>query len=231
MLLKEILVKLCEGEFSDLALGYQVDDKPLGENYAKIVRYVDMGVLELHKRFPLRLKELNIQQDELLQNYQLDSNYAVSNTSSVEPFKYILDSEEDPFVDSDFLCIDGVLDSLGCPLPLNDTMDAYSVYTAGYNTIIVPYLLDMGTFTVKYRASHGNLDSELDPSLVKVKFPYSHLEALLYYVAYRAMATTSADLSNAYMMKFEQSCNKLKELRMENKDGTTPQHFFLGGWV
>lgn len=231
MLLKEILTRLCEGEFSDLALGYQVDEAPLAHEYGKLVRHVDMGLLELHKRFPLRILEVMVQQYEHISRYELHSRFSHLNTTSIEPTKYIIDSSSYPFVDSEFLCVESVYDEVGCKLPLNDLMNENSVFTSGYNSIQVMNPNPNNAFLVQFKAAHGNLDSVKGPEEVEVNLPHSHLEALLYYVASRVLAPTHVEESNNYLLKFEQSCNKLVELNIRNEDNTSSQHFKKGGWV
>jgi hypothetical protein len=231
MLLKEILTRLCEGEFSTLNYGYLVDGSPLDENYAKLVRHVDMGLLELHKRFPLRVREVFIQQYEQISTYYLDSRYAETNTESAEPIKYIIDTAYSVFNDSDFLCIDTLYDEVGERVPLNDLMEATSMFTPSFNSIQVMSPQNTNMFSAHYRASHGNLPTDLPSDEVIVAFPYSHLEALLYYTASRGMAGVDTEGSNNYYLKFEASCKKLSELKLDNTDNTRSVRFEMGGWV
>lgn len=231
MILKEILMRLCEGEFSDLAIGYQVDETPLNHEYGKLVRHIDMGLLELHKRFPLRVREATLQQYSSINSYELHDRYAITNNSSIEPIKYLLDSSHNKFVNSDFLAIDCLIDSSGNRIIKNDRSEATSMYTTGFSTIKVNAPTDDTTFSVQYRASHGNLDASLDPGEVDVLFPYSHLEALLYYIAHRVLVSTHMEESNNYLMKFEQSCLRLTELNLRNEDNTQGDQFTIGGWV
>ena len=231
MLLKEVLLRLCEGEFADMPLGYVVNESPLDEHYAKLVRHIDMGLLELHKRFPLRIREVFIQQYDQITFYTLNSRFAVTNTESTEPVKYIEDTASNKFVDSDFLCVDRVFNEIGEELPLNDNSQCNSLFTAGFNIIQVPCPVSTNSFLAHYRASHGNLSTTEQSDQVEVNCPYSHLEALLYYVVHRVLASTHIDESNNYLLKFEQSCNKLTELNLLNEDNTPAMQFQLGGWI
>ena len=231
MLLKEILQRLCEGEFSSIASGYILDGSPLNEHHAGLVRHIDMGLLELYKRFPLRIREAYIQQYDHIQNYVLHSQFAVTNTESSAPTQYIEDTPLNKFTDSDFLCIDKLFNEIGEEVPLNDYHKCNSMFTSAYNTIQVPCPSSANVFLVHYRAGHTLLPVDEKPDEVEVHCPYSHLEALLYYVAHRKLASTHADESNMYLMKFEQSCNKIKELNLMNQDNTQGEQFYLGGWV
>ena len=83
MKLQTIFDQLIHGELSQLFIGgAETSDVIVPDNYPKVISYINMGLLELYKRFPLRLKELVIQQNEGIGTYILDSNYAVANNES-----------------------------------------------------------------------------------------------------------------------------------------------------
>lgn len=231
MQLNELLQRLCEGEFEDINLGYTVDGLPMDQHYPKLVRHIDMGLLELHKRFPIRTRTVQLEQDESIKAYTLRSVFAQSNTGSTEPIKYILDDATAPFKDSEFLRIDEVKDAEGVTLPLNNAYDDTSVFTPTHNTLYVPEPEQGKVVTFTYRAAHGTLSTTDNPEDILVDLPYSHVEALLYYVANRVLAPTNIDASRDYLMKFESACNILEEFNLNNEDNTESQQFYNGGWV
>ena len=230
MQLSELLQRLCEGEFSGLAIGHQVDGSPLDEHYAKIVRHVDMGLLELHKRFPLKIKEIFIQQYDQIQKYKLSERYAESNSDSNEPVKYLCDSRFNKFTDSGFLRIDTLFNELGEPVAIDDIGQQYSMFTSSHDTVQVPYPDNANSFIVHYKAGHPLLPTDRVDG-VEVDLPYTHLEPLMFYVASRALASLNPEESNNYLMKFENSCMKLTQLNLAYTMNTPPEQFARGGWI
>ena len=231
MKLNELLLHLCEGEFANLVVGTIVDEVPKLDNYSAILRTIDISLLEMHKRFPLKQREVFIQQYDHIQRYELHSRYAQTNTASNEPYKYIVDSEWSAFIDEDFIQLEELFNEQGEPVPLNDRSQQYSMYTSGFNTIQVPYPDSANAFSAIYRAGHSRLDSRADPSTVDVSIPFSHVEALLLYIAGRHMASSHPEESQLFMMRFETSCAKLIELNLRNEDNSPFLQFSLGGWV
>lgn len=231
MLLQEVLQRLCEGEFSDVNYGYIVDDGPLSEHHGKLVRHIDMALLELHKRFSLRLKEIDILQFEGITTYELSTKYAVSNDLSLVTNKYVLDSYDTPFITKEFLKVDSIRDDMHNPIPLNNAEKHGSMFSTTFNTLRVTRPKDGCKFTVSYRAALANLSAQLPASEVEVELPYSHLEALLFYVASRATAATSPEISNNYIMKFEASCAMLSRLNLNIEDNTDATRFQNNGWI
>lgn len=231
MRLDELLLHLCEGEFANISLGVVIDDAPKMEHYTSVLRLIEVGLLELHKRFPLRKREVFIQQYDHIQNYVLHSKYAATNTASTEPYKYIEDTVYNQFLDHDFIQIEELYNEDGQPIALNDRSQQYSMYTSAFNTIQVPYPESANNFIVIYRAGHPAIDKKAHPSDIDIALPYSHLEALLFYVAGRKLSATNPEESQMYLAKFEMSCAKLIELNLRNEDNSPYQQFFLGGWI
>ena len=230
MQLKELLQRLCEGEFDGMAIGHQVDESPLDEHYAKLVRHIDMGLLELHKRFPLKIRETFIQQYDHIQNYKLSERYAETNVESNEPTKYICDSRFNKFTDSSFLRIDSLFNELGDPVAIDDAGQQYSMYISSHDTIQVPYPDSANSFVVHYKAGHPLLPTDRVDG-IEVDIPYSHLEPLMFYVASRALSSVNPEGAQNYMMRFENSCMQLVQLNLAYTMNTPPEQFARGGWI
>ena len=236
MTLLDILKDLTYGELADLAIGNLIPDEyanqPDPHQYEQIVSYINLGLKEIYKRFFLRSVEINVQEYDQIAVYKLDSAFAVSNVSSPEPIKYIIDTAEEPFQD-DILKIEEIYDEEGNKIALNDITDEDSFYTPTYRTVQVPNPSSSKTFSVQYRACHPKIPVTLNtnPATVEVELPNSLQEALLYFVGSRAHRATNVEKSMAYANMFEQSCANVDRLGLEVQGEPGDWRFDDHGWV
>ena len=236
MRLAEIFRQLTHGELATLAIGGLDGSGVLEQNHENLVAHVNLGLTELHKRFPLKTNQVMVQSYDAIQKYYLHSDYAETNENSNQPIKYIKDSIYEPFVD-DVLKIESVYDEDGKELFMNDRNEYWSVHTPSYNCLQIPYPEKENAYSVLYRADHRKIIAkDLDPETEEVDLPYSHLSALLLFIASRKFSTNptlkpqSAD-GNAYYSKFEAACAKLEELNIMNKSEESNIRLEINQWV
>jgi hypothetical protein len=237
MNLLELLQDLTYGELSSLKIGQFIPGEPESQpdptRYAQLTSWINLGLLEIYKRFFLSSREIYIELHEEIATYMLHSKYSV--TSGTEDPLYIIDTVDAPFV-NDCLKIEEVYDEEGNKLPLNDMNDETSAFTPSYRTIQVPYPNDDITYAVQYRASHPRIvyTIDMDPALIDLAVPNSLHEALLYYIAsraYRAMGGESTVTGHEYFQLFEASCAKVDELGLEVQTEQHNWRFDEYGWV
>lgn len=234
MLLSDVFDHLTYGELSQVAVGGRDSGGVQLEDYPMVISHINMGVIELYKRFPLKLSQVIIQLYSEIGTYYLDSKYAESNTSSTEPKKYIMDGVQ-PF-DNDVLIIDSVYDEDGQELPLNEEEMTYSVFTPTYNSIQVPFSDEANAINVVYRAAPARISKSItDPTTVDVEIPYQLLDPLLLYIGSRVHSSLNLDNASAeannYYQKFEASCNKVLELGLSIVNQHTNVRLWRDGWV
>ena len=234
MLLSSIFEQLTYGEFSQLSLAGIDGEDILPENYSAVVSHINLGLTELHKRFPLKMEEVLIQQYADITSYKLDEDF--TETKGTQPTLYILDSL-DPFTNT-VLRIEKVYNNtLGEYESLNDDNDEDTLVTTKYNTIKVPSPTATTTMTVTYRSTHERiLTDTLDPYTYDVDIPDSLIEALLFYVASRAHSSlptldTGVNEGNVYLAKFEASVAKITELSLITNVNRTNNKMWTNGWV
>ena len=233
MLLSEIFDHLTQGEFAQLAIGIGDDGAVAPTDYPKLVSYLNMGMLELHKRFPISEKQVVIQQYDSITQYSLLYKYAESNTASSEDPKFIMDTVLSPFLE-DVLTIEQVFNELGEEIPLNDMEEYTSYFTPSPTILQVPQPDSENATSILYRAAPVKvLVSGLDPFTEEVAVPYQLLEALLFYIAYRGNNAIAAGspTANSYQTKFENSCvtvDRFNLIHVENNSNVKPER---EGWV
>lgn len=235
--LLDIFTDLTYGELQGTHLGNLIpednESEPDPKSYAQIMSHINLGLREIYKRFLLSSKEIYIQQYEQIETYVLDSKYADSNTASLEPIKYIMDSVTNPFQD-DILKIEQVYNEVGELLFLNDFTEELSIFTPSYRSLQIPWPNEFNTVAVQYRAAHPKLlyIRGTDPETVDVAVPESLYEALLLYVAYRALPNSDGGVEKAAMKQlFEASCSQIERLGLKIQGEPGDWRFDVKGWV
>jgi len=233
MLLSELFGYLTYGELQQLELGGLEDRGITDKNQAQVITNINLGLIELFKRFPLSTKEVFIQLFSHVSNYIIHSDYAVTNTASTKPDKWVLDTVVDPFVD-DILMIDVVHDELGKELPLNDINKDTAVFTATYNTLQVPFATDNNSISVIYRSTPTKISVDADPATAWIDLPDQFTDALVNYVSskiYTGNDTDGKNLAGVFYNKFEASVALLKRQGLVNLEEVENQRIGSNGWV
>ncbi len=119
MKLGKLFDLLAAGELIRVNLGDNTTAGVTQYNHAELINHINMGMLKIYTRVPIRVREVVIQEKADINYYKLDPAFAVSNTASTEPVKYILDTPDNLFDDS-FLAIDNVYNEFGYQLVVND---------------------------------------------------------------------------------------------------------------
>lgn len=220
MKLKEIFDQLTYGELSQLGLGGGTIGEVDEDDHGKVATLINLGLVELHKRFLIREGEVSVPVVADQRTYVLteDDLYKIEQV-------YLDDDSE---------------------LGLNDPSDDYTARTTGYRTLVVPervvtaggeYWSD--TLRVVYRTGPTLLTASdwSTPETCEVDLPYMFLEALLYYVASRATNATGFSSGNGfhegnnYFGKFEASCALLEAQAFQLEKGATNTKLEQAGFV
>lgn len=246
MKLIEVFNQLSYGELSQLNLG-RLDGEDINEdNYPVLMGHVNMGLTALYKRFSLKEGRLNLQIVPNQVSYPLLSKFAVTGKGTAT-VRYIKDSADAPFQE-DIHKIERVITDTGGELLLNDYADPYSCHTPSLNILRLPTIVVDGTapldsiyntksVTLVYRANHPVIDinvGSFDPATRDIELPYSHLQALLYFVASRAHnpigMTNEFNAGNNWNAKYEFECNQLESAGLEVDSGVHNTRLIRNGW-
>jgi hypothetical protein len=165
----------------------------------QIISYINLGLVELYKRFDLRTEETTVTMLEATTLYTLN----------------------EPSLNS----IYAAYDELGNSYPLNDESNPLSILTPSYNTIQVPSPSAGGVIYLVYNASPVKLVWAEDLTTVVVEVPPVMLEALLHYIGYRGHGAMNGNVdgeNNTHYVRFEASCERLETLgAVPTEDGIT----------
>lgn len=243
MNLDEYILELSFGELRNIAIGNgKINDGKRAEtremDYPLIISHINKGLALLHTKFPLSIKEVAIDLCDHISDYQLDSDFAQSNTDSPEKVKYLADSKFDPFL-NDVLCIEAIFDEHGHELNYNDANHPNGIKITGTKTITVPFGNPYQTLFVRYRAAHGRFALNLtDDQRAKAEIVLPHVlyPALSAYVAscvHGGRNSQEAKVEqNTYFQMFQYYCNEVT-LHNNVHSSQTATNFNLDnqGWI
>lgn len=220
MKLIEIFNHLTYGELSQLNLGANTGGEPKDVNIPMLLSHINLGLNALYRRFNLR-------------------------TEYIE-FTLVADAETYSLEQEDLYKIEEVYTSSDVSLPINDGALPYSCFTPQAGTLRVPldivnkaddlpegYTTD--TLRVVFKAKHPTITEDADPESYEVSLPYSHLNALIYFVAARAHTpfglSNNFHLGNDWSTKYEMECARLEQEGMAPDIDKSSNRLKQNGWV
>lgn len=236
MLLSDIFEQLTYGEYAELFIGGAEAGAIDPSQYRKVVAHTNSALRALHIRLPLRLEEVLIQQYDHISNYYLRPQFAVQNTASIEPYKYIIDSPYAPFQDN-VIKIEQVFSEVGEEYPLNDSLTVYSVYTPQFDQLQIPFAKAENACSVIFRANHPKIvwDAYFNPAEVDIDVPEYLMDPILLYMSSR-MASNEAhndqkSAATLALQKYEKSVVELSNSGLIQEEQTTNNRLVNNGWV
>lgn len=187
------------GQVIDLAKVSELNGLGIANNDAAVIGFLNLGMLELYKRFTLKYEEHLITLDENVSIYTMPADYMWIIAAYGD-----LDARSGDFVNL---------------IPINEEDNPASINTSSWNKIQIPVNTGGAHISIIYVAKPtvytiDDMDVELD-------LPPQMIEALLAYIGYRGNSTIDSGLQtedNAWFIRFDSSCNKIKQESMLNSD-------------
>lgn len=210
MKLDEFIENLCLGELSNLYIGLQGQVEIHPQNKAKLINYINQGLVALYSRFVLLKKELIVIGSDSISIYHLESKYSISSGSA--KVKYIDDTCCETFRD-DLIKIIAVHNSDGREFPLNQKKDLESLHTPSWNSLQIPHAIEGQPYFVMYQAKPVKISASPD-GCVDLNIPPLMIEALYNFVASKVYSHMNGDNNKAsateYMSIFDSKCLQLQ---------------------
>lgn len=256
MTLQDILDQLNSGELYNVNLGMGSDSDPNTvdpENYERLVRMINLGLVNLYSRFKIKKDEVVISLQDGVYQYELSSKHSVNKPSRPNLLQYILDTKNKPFKDNilniEYVSVFRSDTEKEYNLPIDKLYLKNSVETRGLNTLYFPKdIIDAtlaGTETKKYdkaliqfRCQAEQIKVGLgyfDPSRIEVELPYAYLEALCYFIASRVNTITGfsegINPADYFYKKYEMACMKISDSSIYLTSSNQGEIFNKGGWV
>lgn len=196
MTIQDIINFSSKGILKKLAVGKDPDS---------IVSYLNLGVIELYKRFPLKTEEVIIKLG--VPNDSLD--------------KYIALTENTYQMPDDYMRIIDAWEESGKPISINDGEDPLSIMTISYDTIQIPTNANNTRVSIIYGVNPSLLTS--DDLSAKVPIPLQLLEPLLLYIGYAGNVSENGNIdgeNNTHLMRFEASIKRINDLGLITREDT-----------
>lgn len=187
MIIKEV-VNLAK--YSELA-GVAAKD-----NIDAIVAFINLGMIELYTRFPLKVEEtlVSLVDNQIYYNMPANFMYPISAFGEVEEFSEVTAKE----------------------IGINDEDDPLSVYFPSWSVMQVPSPTQGSYISVIYVAKPATITAvQADDGVTELPLPDVLIDALLSYIGFRGHLGVKSDAqseNNAHWIRFEQNCAKAEKL-------------------
>jgi len=204
MTLQDVISLAATGELKNLAIKTDVPT---------VLDYINLGMIELYKRFPLNIAEYTFTRTltDTLYTLPTDCMWVLSAYGPAEI------NQKVQFVE----------------LPINDENTPYSVYTVSWNKLQVGPSVATGYVNLIYSANAPHYTSA---DLAKpIDLPDQFIEPLLNYVGYRGHGAMNGNIqaeSNTHYQRFELGCKRiLKEGMYDQNSLHTNNRITTRGFV
>lgn len=169
-----------------------------------LVGWINLGTLEIYKRFTLKTEEALITLVEGKTIYSIDGTDPDVELSGNLPL-YVIGAYG---IASDLTITQNMTS-----LPLNVEDNVESVNVIGYDKVQVPLITEGSLISLIYAAKPNvvtvhALNEQID-------LPDQFVEPLLHYIGYRAHGSMDGNIqteSNTHYMRFEAACERIKQL-------------------
>ena len=229
MVVSDILDQLKYGELHHLKIG----DLASEDERKVVIGAINLGLIELHKRFYLISKQLVLNTQEDVYEYLLSRVLAASNNLDPYPHNY-LDSSFNQIYNNDLLKVERIFNDDNEELPLNDDNEESSFFTPQYNIIRVPLDYPPKTAIVEYRAAPEKISSDEDCEGREIPLPPALIEPLLLFVGFRVSRILNTDQGQEtgnYFQLFENSCQRITDMGYQIVFRHTNDKLDQRGWV
>lgn len=183
----------------DLAKTSELANLSIGNKDEIVLGYINLGMIELYKRFNLRVEEWVITLEDNVDIYTTPSDFMWA----IAAYGEVTDNKTDSVNE----------------LPINEEDNPLSINTVKWNKIQVPLSVTGAYVSIIYAASPvyytmNDLELEID-------LPIQMIDAMLAYIGYKANSTIDSGIQtedSVWYSKFEASCARLEEKSMHNSN-------------
>ncbi|UKL14823.1 hypothetical protein C121_90 [Stenotrophomonas phage C121] len=211
MTLDDLYKQLSFGVLSSLALAGSGDGTIRDNKKPAIVSFANEALLRIYTRFRLKTNTVLIEMVPHITHYHLLNRFAQTNEDSIEPYRYIIDTPGEPFI-QDVIKVLGVYNSLGRNLVLSNLAEDLSVFIPEPTIVQIPNPIGGVALGVEYQAMHPTL--EVCNPKQEIELPDSMHAALYAYIAhltYEGLEMEGAQARSAnFLQKYENMCAEME---------------------
>lgn len=194
----------------DLAASTKLKNIAVAKDTATVLGYLNLGITELYKRFPLRVDEAIITLRDNKTEYKVDGTDPDVSMPANSQFMWLVSAYQE-VEDTETTKFDTVL------MPVNEEDNPMSLQTVAWNTVQIPLSCTGAYVSLIYVAAPAYYT--VDNLTEQLPLPPQMVEPLLEYIAYQAKASigTIQDTALAYQ-EFEASCSRAEMRGMITSD-------------
>jgi hypothetical protein len=241
VLLKEIFDLLATGEFQNISLSRKDSGEINEKAYPQVAGYLNLGIVEIHKRFNLRQSELTLHTLPGVETYYLRNSKAGA-VSSMGDKAYIVRPTAQEDLEG-FLNIVKVLTVYGAdnaPIELNNRYGTPIIVQKSFDTLKITGYTTPQILQVEYQSWPDKICIEdgFDPANILIDISDAIVEPLLHYVGMRTYkpmgsndSTANADKSSAYQAQYELALTKMDLYGMDTQFNDEEDTFLARGWA
>ena len=186
-------------EVISLANGGELKGLAVKGDQETIVGYINLGLIELYKRFPISTKEFVIALNDGTEIYTMpdDFMYVVAAYGEVEEGS----------------------DDIVSILAINEEDNPLSINTVSWNQVQIPVPLEGSYISLIYVASPTILT--VNELTAVVPIAPQMLEALLHYIGYRGHSSVNGEIqaeNSTHYTRFDASCARIETLGLVTSD-------------
>ena len=192
-------------ETIDFAKSSKLKNSNIVNDDAAILVALNLGIVELYKRFPLQVDEAIISLRDAKTEYKLDGTDVDVSMPSNSQFMWAVAAYQE---------VEDAIDETKITtkqIPINEEENPLSIQTVAWNAVQIPVVNAGAYISIIYVAVPKLIKAEnLNDTL---PLPPQMLEPLMEYMCYQANSTLDAEIdTDKYYQRFEASCSKV-ELR------------------
>ncbi len=196
----------------DLAKNGKLKNSNIVNDDVAILGALNVGLVELYKRFPLKVDEAVITMRDGKTEYKLDGTDADVSMPADSQFMWIVaayQEVEDPY--------EVTYTPMTVQIAVNEEENPLSLQTVSWNTVQFPVVTEGAYASIIYVATPEMFTlADLDDVL---PLPPQMLEPLLEYMCYQANSTLDAEIdTDKYYQRFEASCSRIEMRGMTTSD-------------
>lgn len=202
------------GQAIDLAKNGELKNLAVGKDSSTVLGFINLGLIELYKRFPLNVNEhiITLVDGQTIYDMPNDYMWIVSAYQEVDE----LVNFGEPYAQ----------------IPINEEDNPESLNTIGYSQVQIPVVATGAYISVIYVAAPTYFTIEQLED--RLPIPPQMIEAMLEYIAFKAHSTlpNSGQAENNLMyQRFEASCERILRLGMISSDDMDMKSRDLKGFV
>jgi hypothetical protein len=203
------------GDIVNLVRYSELNNIVLKDDLDAIISFMNLGLIELYKKFPLRVEEHIIKLSDSTEIYSMPSDYM-----------WIIAAYDEVMLPNSSRNVELI--------PVNEEDNPLGINTIGFNQIQVPLNVDGEYISIIYAASPERIYTAADVN-EQVPVPPQMVTALLSYIGYRAHLSISGNIqneNNVHYKRFEDACVEIERKGMYNTDDLSmKQRIYDKGFV